>query len=159
WPVVIPINTASGSRPMQQFIHRRADDTLHWVLGNIVPPSLGAAMTSEGSEASEERLRLLYVACTRAMDLLVLPELSWAVDAAWAGAIYFNLGNVPELDVSRFITRPVERLPEAPNGQSAATFEAEQAELHKAFHPIRWIRPSDGDPDILPIYREGIAWE
>lgn len=159
WPVVIPINTASGSRPLQQFIHRRTDDTLHWVLGEIVPPSLAAAMTSEGVEASEERLRLLYVACTRAMDLLVLPELSWADDTTWARAIDFNLPNVPELDVRRFTVRPAARLAETPNGQSAAAFAAEQAKVNQAFQPIHWIRPSDGDPDILPMDRETVAWE
>src|SRR5204863_5682942 len=72
WLVVIPINTASGPRPPDQFVHRRSDDTLHWLLGDIVPPSLAEAMRDEGQEASHERLRLLYVACTRAMELLVL---------------------------------------------------------------------------------------
>ena len=78
WPVVIPINMASGPRSQESFVHRRQDDTLHWMLGDIVPPSLAGAMQSEAQEEAQQRLRLLYVACTRAMDLLVLPELSWS---------------------------------------------------------------------------------
>lgn len=77
WPVVIPINTVSGTRPPEQFVHRRSDDTLHWVLGDIVSPSLAEAMAAESEQESQQRLRLLYVACTRAMELLVLPALSW----------------------------------------------------------------------------------
>jgi CRISPR-associated exonuclease Cas4 len=68
WPVAIPINTASGARPPEQFVHRRSDDTLHWVLGDVVPPALADAMSLQAQEEAEERLRLLYVACTRAMD-------------------------------------------------------------------------------------------
>jgi CRISPR-associated exonuclease Cas4 len=160
WPVVIPINTASGARPLQQFLHRRADDTLHWVLGDIVPPSLAEALASEAAEASQERLRLLYVACTRAMDLLVLPELSWADDTTWARAIDFRLREVAELDISRFVKKPVERSPEAPNDQTLIVFTAEQAQLEQAFRRIHWLRPSDGDPDIVAVEMPAaMAWE
>jgi CRISPR-associated exonuclease Cas4 len=160
WPVVIPINTASGARPLHQFVHRRADDTLHWVLGDIVPPSLAEAMASEAAEASQERLRLLYVACTRAMDLLVLPELAWADDATWARAIDFRLREIPELDISRFAKQAVERVSEAPNGQTLAVFAAEQADVEHAFRRLQWIRPSDGDPDIVPVdVPAAVAWE
>jgi CRISPR-associated exonuclease Cas4 len=160
WPVVIPINTASGSRPLHQFVHSRTDDTLQWVLGDIVPPSLAEAMTSEAAEASQERLRLLYVACTRAMDLLVLPELSWADDATWARAIDFKLPDVPELDISHLAKKPVERAPGARNGQTLHLFEAQQAHLDQSFRRIHWIRPSDADPDIVPVEMPGaLAWE
>jgi CRISPR-associated exonuclease Cas4 len=68
WPIVIPINTPSQFRRPEQFVHRRSDDTLHWALGDVAPPSLSGAINAEGQEAAHERLRLLYVACTRAMD-------------------------------------------------------------------------------------------
>jgi CRISPR-associated exonuclease Cas4 len=160
WPVVIPINTASGPHRPDQFVHRRADNTVHWVLGQIVPPGLAEAMTSEAAEASQERLRLLYVGCTRAMDLLVLPELSWAGDAAWARAVDFRLHEVPELDLRHFAKKPIERTPEAPNAQSREVFEAERADLERSFQRIRWIRPSEGDPDIVPLdMPPAVAWE
>ena len=75
---MIPINMASTPRSLESFVHRRTDDTLHWMLGDIIPPTLAGALQSEGQEEAQQRLRLLYVACTRAMDLLVLPELSWS---------------------------------------------------------------------------------
>ena len=98
WPVVIPINTASGARPLEQFVHRRDDDTLHWVLGDVVPPNLAEAMSTEMQLGSEERLRLLYVACTRAMDLLVLPEFSWCNDRSWARNLDFRLNQLPRAE-------------------------------------------------------------
>jgi len=160
WSVVIPINTASGPRPPEQFVHRRSDDTLHWVLRDIVPPSLAEAMITESEEESQQRLRLLYVACTRAMDLLVLPDLSWTDDAAWMRAIDFKLQDVPELDISRLVKKPYERPAEHPNMQTPEVFEAEQSRINKAFLDIRWIRPSDGDPDLVQFHAApAVAWE
>jgi CRISPR-associated exonuclease Cas4 len=64
WPVVIPINTASGMRPPEQFVHRRGDDTMHWVLDDVAPPDLADAIMTEAQAEAEQRLRVLYVACT-----------------------------------------------------------------------------------------------
>ena len=114
WPVVIPINMASGPRSQESFVHRRQDDTLHWMLGDIVPPSLAGALQSEAQEEAQQRLRLLYVACTRAMDLLVLPELSWSDTAAWARAVDFRLSDVPELNITAFRKKPFARAPRDP---------------------------------------------
>ena len=106
WPVVIPINMASTPRSLESFVHRRTDDTLHWMLGDIIPPTLAGALQSEGQEEAQQRLRLLYVACTRAMDLLVLPELSWSDAAAWARTVDFRLSVVPELNIAAFRKKP-----------------------------------------------------
>ncbi|ESZ13075.1 hypothetical protein X737_26725 [Mesorhizobium sp. L48C026A00] len=38
WPVVIPVNTATLLRSRESFVHRTSDNTLHWVIGNVVPP-------------------------------------------------------------------------------------------------------------------------
>ena len=160
WPVVIPINTASGARPPEQFVHRRDDDTLHWVLGDVVPPNLAEAMSAEMQLGSEERLRLLYVACTRAMDLLVLPEFSWCNDASWARNLDFRLNQLPELNLMQFTKKEFQRSEDAPNTQSRAQFEAEQAEIEQAFERVRWIRPSDADPDVASFDMAPVsAWE
>ena len=50
WPVVIPINTSTQFPPPPQFVHRRSDDTLHWVLGGVMPPELAAAREEEKRE-------------------------------------------------------------------------------------------------------------
>ena len=160
WPVVIPINTASGTRPLEQFVHRRSDDTLHWVLGDVVPPDLADAISTETQLASEERLRLLYVACTRAMDLLVLPEFSWSGQQSWSRALDFKLDQLPELNIAHFAKTKYQKPPDAANLQSRAQFASEQAEVERAFAPLRWIRPSDGDPDVVSFEASSVAaWE
>jgi len=160
WPVVIPINTASGQRRQEKFIYRRSDDTLHWMLGDVVPPTLLAAMNSEAEEESQQRLRLLHVACTRTMDMLVLPELPWTADGTWARAVDFWLQDIPALDVSRFERQPVPRATDSANEQTREVFDAEQSRIAQSFQPIRWVRPSDGDPEIVQFdIMAGIGWE
>jgi CRISPR-associated exonuclease Cas4 len=159
-PVVIPINTASGMRPLHQFVHRRSDNSLHWVLGDVVPPDLANAISAETEQQSEERLRLLYVACTRAMDLLVLPELSWCREQSWARMVDFKLKGVSELDVAHFTKKDYQKPTDVANTQSHAQFETEQTEVERASAPLRWIRPSDGDPDIVSFEAPAVAaWE
>ena len=73
WPVVIPVNCASQFRRRDAFVHRACDDTLHWLLGDVVPPGLAVAHEEERAGTAREREQLWYVACTRARDLLVPP--------------------------------------------------------------------------------------
>jgi CRISPR-associated exonuclease Cas4 len=50
-------------RSREQFVHRPDDDTLHWVIGDVVPPELLAALETEDESLMRERERLWYVAC------------------------------------------------------------------------------------------------
>jgi CRISPR-associated exonuclease Cas4 len=159
WPIVIPINTASRPRPQNKFVHRRTDDTLHWMLGDIVPPTLFKAMNSEAEEESQQRLRVLHVACTRAMDMLILPELPWTDDGAWARAVDFRLNEVLELDIANFPKQPLPRTTDHPNEQSAEIFEAEQSRLAQSFQPISWTRPSEVDEDLVQFETVGSIGE
>ncbi|MVT64839.1 AAA family ATPase [Bradyrhizobium pachyrhizi] len=151
WPVVIPINCVSQPRRPEKFVYRRNDETLHWALGSVTPPSLKGALQGEIQEKRNEDLRLLYVACTRAMELLVVPAFTWSDDASWAKLLDFRLDQVPELDLAYLPQRSF--IPPAPveNQQSADLFAAEQLRLEKAHQLIRWIHPSDSDPDVVPI--------
>jgi CRISPR-associated exonuclease Cas4 len=160
WPVVIPINMASTPRSLESFVHRRTDDTLHWMLGDIIPPTLAGALQSEGQEEAQQRLRLLYVACTRAMDLLVLLELSWSDAAAWARTVDFRLGDVPELNIAAFRKKPFVKVPQVPNAQTAQIFAQEGSALDAAFERIAWIHPSEKDQDIMQFEMSSVAaWE
>jgi len=147
WPVVIPINMGSELRRRNPFIHRRHDDTLHWVLGDVVPPAIADAIGRDDNERAEERERLLYVACTRAIDLLILPQFSAPRQNSWAQLLDLKQGDLPELNVAGFARQPVARPEALPNVQTAAIFATEQSIADNASKPIQWVKPSDADPD------------
>lgn len=151
WPVVIPINTVSRTRSREQFIHRASDDTMHWMLGEVVPPSFHAALQTEEDAYARERERLWYVACTRARDLLVVPELPAPDQRSWARILDLGFRELPELDLSAF--KRVPRAPDAdtPNLQDAETFAAETARMEAASVPVVWRRPSDSDAYSSPV--------
>jgi len=150
WPVVIPINTATLLRSRERFVYRVADETLHWVLGDVVPPDLLHALESERESLAGERERLWYVACTRARELLVVPELPQAEQRSWARIVNLAHGDLPQLDLSRFSPAEHEPEPEPANQQTLETFAAERATIAAASVPLRWLRPSDQDLDRLP---------
>jgi ATP-dependent exoDNAse (exonuclease V) beta subunit len=151
WPVVIPINTATLLRSREPFVHRGSDDTLHWVIGDVVPPDLFRALASDEQSLTRERERLWYVACSRARDLLIIPELPQAEQRSWARIVDLAHQKLPQLDLSRF--RPKQHYPTAdlPNSQTADVFEAERAVIAAAAVPVLWLRPSDQDLDRMPV--------
>lgn len=148
WPIVIPINLGSEIRRRETFLHRRHDDTLHWVLGDIVPPALVDAINVDDKESAEERERLLYVACTRAMDMLIVPQYSVRrPDNTWAEVLPLVQSEIPEWNGAALSRRPIPAQPTVSNEQSREVFLAEQESVAMASPAIRWVRPSDDDPD------------
>lgn len=148
WPVVIPVNSSTQLRAPNKFFHRQSDNTLHWVLGGVTPPGLIAAQAEEEESAARERERLWYVACTRARDLLVLPDLNGAGASTWARVVDLSATTLPELDLSVLARAPRIRPAATPNDQTIDVFEAQAAAVLAAAAPaITWRRPSDHDAD------------
>jgi ATP-dependent exoDNAse (exonuclease V) beta subunit len=147
WPVVIPINTATILRSAGQFVLRRSDNTLHWVLGGVPPPHLDQARAEENAGEARQRERLWYVACTRARDLLILPHLPGADSSSWSRLVDLGQARLPELDLTG-LPQPVASA-EVPvrNEQSSERFAAEAEKVAQASPPLAWRRPSGHDPD------------
>jgi CRISPR-associated exonuclease Cas4 len=103
WPVVIPINTGTMRRSREPFVHSQSDDTLHWVLGDVVPPDLDLALRADDESLAREQERLLYVACTRARDFLILPELSAASQNSWARMVDLGHRELPVMDLTNLV--------------------------------------------------------
>src|SRR6266481_46297 len=83
----------------------------------------------------------LSVACTRAMELLVIPDFSWCDEKSWAKQLDFRLDDIPELDVTK-LGRPVVAPPKSSeNRQSAEVFAEEQSRIVRNFPPIEWTKP------------------
>jgi len=147
WPVVITINTASEFRRRDRFVHRASDDTLHWLVGDVVPPQLMAALAADDESVARERERLWYVACTRARDLLVVPEVGQAQQRSWARVLDLGCQQLPVIDLPR-AGRPATTDEAVPaNDQSPEVFGAERARIASAAVPLTWLRPSAQDAD------------
>ena len=151
WPVVIPINTGTRFLRPEEFVHRRADDTLHWILGETAPPDLAAAREEEGRSEARQRERLWYVACTRARDLLVVPCLPAADSRSWSRIVDLGHRQLPELDLSLLPETAREATVPGTNAQTAERFAAEAEAVSVASPPLVWRRPSDADPDRLIV--------
>lgn len=147
WPVVIPINTSTTFRKPPQFVHRRSDNTLHWVIGGVTPPVLEAARGEEAHQESLERERMWYVTCTRARDLLIIPELPAASPQSWSRILDLGVQGLPKLDLDQLPQPAPVRRAAAVNQQTTEQFEQEAEAVAMAAPSLTWIRPSDYDHD------------
>ena len=151
WPVVIPINTATRFRNSDEFVHRRSDDTLHWILGETAPPDLAAARNEENRSETRQRERLWYVACTRARHLLIVPCLPSANSQSWCRIVDLDHQHLPELDLSQLPEASAEPAEPVTNEQTPERFAAEAEAVAAASPPLAWRRPSDHDLDRAVI--------
>lgn len=149
WPVVIPINTGTLLRSRSPFVHRSDDETLHWVIGDVVPPGLHAALEADDESLTRERERLWYVACTRARELLVIPELPGADRRSWARVVDMAYGELVKLDPTQLPQMQHAVSTEPTNEQTSEVFAAERKAIAAAETPLNWIRPSNHDSDRL----------
>jgi ATP-dependent exoDNAse (exonuclease V) beta subunit len=151
WPVVIPINTSTVPRPPAEFVHRKSDNTLHWVIGGITPPALESAREEESLQEGLEHERLWYVACTRARDLLVIPELPASSSQSWAKMLDLGHGFLPNLTLEHLPDAVNKRQGDVENAQTAERFATEAESIRAASPALTWRRPSDHDHDRAEI--------
>jgi CRISPR-associated exonuclease Cas4 len=149
WPVVILINSITGLRYRDEFVHRPDDDTIHWVLGEVEPPELTRALEAENKIGASERQRLWYVACTRARELLIIPELPVLGHETWSGVVDNTHVGLPELPLAHFDSTPLRAEQPPQNLQTAEAFQEEETRIRGVCRSIVWRRPSDEDPDRL----------
>lgn len=156
WPVVIPINMVTRVRAIDRFVV--ADNTIHWIEGGAAAPELMQIFRSDAEAAARERLRLWYVACTRAEELLVLPHIVEPDRRTWANVVALAHETLPELTIDdRAPVAAAEE--EIANGQTAHVFEQEARRIADASRPPTWLRPSDADADRVSSTEGAVAAE
>ncbi len=143
WPIVIPINTMTGvMAPDSAVIDRQAETFYCPVLG-VTPEGYEAVREAEKEELDRERIRLWYVAATRARELLVLPRLDVAPSkSAWIGLVDLSLAGLPALDFSHFPDGFATAGAGARNTQTRASFAAEAEAIMAAESRLIWLAPS-----------------
>jgi len=138
WPIVIPVNAMGATKSEQGPQLRRSDNTVHMRLSRIGPEPAAQEETKRvnETESAAERIRLWYVTCTRAEQLLVLPRPYNASPSknAWMDLLNFGRDDMPALDPAAWSATVPEPARPPGNPQDTATFAAE-AERVAAAHP------------------------
>ena len=158
WPIVIPINSTTTPNSDQDLIYRGSDDTVHFKVCGYPNLDYEEAVQQESKEIGRERIRLWYVALTRARDLLLLPRQSERISGDWFSLIDIDLTQLPLLDLSRFTGSTNAIISGPPNAQDPATWEIEQAKIASNQLQIEWHQPSrhegamDSEEDVPEIF-------
>ena len=142
WPVVIPINTMMAPWGQEGIAQRRSDETVHAKILDVRPQSYREVAREEAVESQRERVRLWYVACTRAKDLLLLPAHRDTPKKAWSKEIDLMLSELPELDVSSLQPGKTPQGPLAANEQTRDQFARESETIEKLGIATEWKQPS-----------------
>lgn len=142
WPIVIPINSPTELDETMDFLHRRSDNTVHFKLMGSAGPDYEVVKADEKGQLERERVRLWYVALTRACDLLLLARQSERVQNDWFSLLNADLTQLPAFDTAAPAKTPTPATEEAANGQDLATWEAEAAVIAGTRRSIVWRSPS-----------------
>jgi exodeoxyribonuclease-5 len=116
---------------------------VHFKLLDQAPADYDAVKTAERDQLRRERVRLWYVAITRACDLLLLPRQSERKGNDWMSIVDLRLDDLPTFDPRAIVYAP--ELPDvaAPeNTQDEATWRSEAATIAGTRRSIVWRSPS-----------------
>jgi ATP-dependent exoDNAse (exonuclease V) beta subunit len=143
WPIVIPINSPTHLDEDIKFLHRRSDDTVHFKLLGKAGSEYDQVKTAERDQIRRERIRLWYVALTRACDLLLLPRQSERDASDWLSLLDLQLDELPAFDSSTFptaVAAPPQE--EGENLQDATMWATEAGTIAGTRRTIVWHSPS-----------------
>lgn len=149
WSVVIPLNMTGSPQAESGLAHDRSKNLFSIpVLGND-PPDYEDIKAKNVVESTRERVRLWYVATTRARDLLILPRHSTKLsDKSWTRIVDLGLEELPAFGATS-IRVPVEVPPRSgENLQTREIFAAEAAKIIADRKTVTWRRPSRAELDL-----------
>jgi exodeoxyribonuclease-5 len=161
WPVVIPVNTMTGVVPADTAIMDRETGTFYCPVLGVAPRGYEDARQSEKDELDRERIRLWYVAATRARELLLLPRLDVAPQkGAWIGLVDLLPPDLPAFDAAKLPAGAVEPAAAVTNGQTRETFAQEAAGIVELQTHLTWLAPSRDENGGGPVMRveEAAVW-
>ena len=151
WPIVIPINSTTRPRSDKDFLYRRRDDSVHYKMFGFPSLDYETVHQEENEEKRRERIRLWYVALTRARDLLLLPRQNERISGDWLSLINIDIKALPPFDASRFKGAPTAGRNGSPNVQDAAVWEQEAAAIAANQQRITWHQPSRHEDPAEPV--------
>jgi ATP-dependent exoDNAse (exonuclease V) beta subunit len=162
WPIVIPINSTTTLRSDFSYVYRRRDDSVHFKVFGFPSPDYDNVVQVETDELRRERVRLWYVALTRARDLLLLPRQSDRIAGDWLSVVTLDLASLPIFDSTQLVAAREAPAAVASNTQDMTTWEREASVIVASERRILWHQPSrhEGPSDTPEVTGEvfvGIA--
>ena len=161
WPIVIPINTMTGVMAPESAVIDRQTETFYCPVLGVPPEGYETARQAEKEELDRERIRLWYVAATRARELLVLPRLDTTPSkSAWIGLVDLSLADLPGLDMSHLPADLAATGTGAGNSQTRASFAAEAGTIAAGQTHLTWLAPSRDENAGGTVLREeeAVLW-
>ncbi|MBX9757707.1 MAG: UvrD-helicase domain-containing protein [Beijerinckiaceae bacterium] len=161
WPIVIPVNTMTGVMAPESAVIDRQTETFYCPVLGVPPEGYDAARDEEKDELDRERIRLWYVAATRARELLVLPRLDATPSkSAWIGLVDLTLAALPGLDASHLPAGFTATAAGAANAQTRAIFAAEAETIATGQTRLTWLAPSRDENTAGSVLRkeEAALW-
>ena len=158
WPIVFPINTMTRIMAADNAVTDRDTDVFYCPVLGVKPAGFDAVREAERDELDRERIRLWYVASTRARELLVLPRLDVApVKSAWIGLLDLSLSDLPALDLDHLSPELGESRAGEPNTQTRDVFAEEASRIVKGHAALSWLAPSRDEGGDGPLLTPEIA--
>ena len=155
WPIVAPINTMTLAKAPDGALTDRASARFYCPVFGVAPTGHELAHSEEKAELGRERVRLWYVASTRARELLVLPRLDVATrKSAWLSFVDLALSSLPALDLEHHAAEVDADDAAAENEQTREAFAAEATAIAERRHSIVWRAPSRDEDTAQPVLRE-----
>src|SRR5215218_4584002 len=143
WPVVIPINTTTEVPERAGAIIDRAANCLYCPVFGVHPLGYDAVLVAERAEINRERVRIWYVAATRARELLVLPRLgSDPPTKSWKAIVDLEIETLPEIEIAKLPPGRVLSSEEPENEQTRGRFAVEASRIHDQERRLQWTTPS-----------------
>lgn len=155
WPIVIPINTMTGVMAPESAVIDRQAETFYCPVLGVAPKGYETVRQAEKDELDRERIRLWYVAATRARELLVLPRLDITPSkSAWIGLVDLSLADLPALDASHLPAGFTTTAAGVANPQTRASFAAEAETIAAGQTRLTWLAPSRDESTAGRVLRE-----
>ena len=155
WPIVVPINTITRMMGPDSAITDRANGRFYCPVFGVEPTGCAAAHEDEKAELRRERVRLWYVATSRAREILVLPRLDVAAaGSAWLSVVDLGLDALPALNLEHVPPEMDTGEPAAENEHTREAFATEAAAIAARQHSIVWRAPSRDEDTAQPVLRE-----
>ena len=155
WPIVVPINAMTAANPPDAAFTLAG--RFHATVFGVRPTGYAAARDAETEELKRERVRLWYVAATRARDLLVLPRPDVPPRRdAWSALVDLDLAALPVLDPADPPTPTPPVSAADVHAQTRAAFAVEAAAIAERHRPLVRHTPSLAEDAGLPADEPGM---